>query len=207
MSYDLVLTDRPQAARNVDRDVGENILFADLPTDYKVYALYFSGEPPDSSLEDALRSFGKKTGKNLMMYMGSQGDPQLDRILARFEVKTYPVIIMTALADLASPVDDYVTTYARLDNLRLLSSPERTVQCVEKIFNLFLRGEVAQAISQAKKGQRAEILAAVLGLFGSAFKTIGGFISERDITLEWAVGKIELKRSGGMKCQATGSQS
>jgi hypothetical protein len=197
MSYDLVFTDPSPSEKSVERDIGENVVFSDLPSDYRVYALYFPAEPPNGALENSLRDLGRKTAKNLMMYFGSQGDPNLDRILPRFEIKSYPVIVVTALADLASPVDDYVTTYARLDSKHLLNSPERAVQCVEILFSLFLQGEVAKAISQAKWTQRTELASSIARVFGSALKAIGGFIAERDIVISLAIGKLELKRSGG----------
>lgn len=197
MPYDLVITDAPVQENTPERDVGENIVFSELPSDYRVYALYFPAEPPDRSLEDALRSFGSKTGKNMMIYFGSVGDPTMGQVLARFGINRYPVIVITAIADLASPQGDYVTSYARIDSKKLLSSPQRTLDCVERVFSLFIQGEVAKAISTAKWTQRAELSSALIGLFGRAFKGVVGFIAERDIVVSLAIGKLELKRSGG----------
>lgn len=197
VSYDLVFADPPVDPGTVEKDMGENILFSDLPTDYKVYALYFPAEPPDSSLEDALRSFGHKTGKNLMMYFGSVSDPKLEQIMRRFDINRTPVIIVTAVAELASPHDDYSTTYARIDSKKLLSSPQRTLECVEKVFSLFLQGEVAKAISSAKWKQRAELASAISSTVGRALKAIGDYITTHDIVISLAIGKLELKRSGG----------
>jgi hypothetical protein len=195
--YDLIFTDPPVDGQTTEKDVGENILFSDLPSDCKVYALYFPAEPPDSSLEAALRTFGNKTGKNLMMYFGSVSDPKLDQIMPRFGITAPPVIILTAVAELASPLNDYVTTYARIDSKRLLNSPKRTLDCVEKVFSLFLQGEVAKAISTAKWTQRAELASALGGVVGRALKAAGDYITTHDIVISLAVGKLELKRSGG----------
>jgi hypothetical protein len=195
--YSLVFTDPPEDGKNPQRDVGENILFNDLPSDYKVYALYFPGEPPDSSLEDALRSLGNKTGKNLMIYFGSLSDPVLTQIMPRFGISAPPVIIVTAVADLASPHNDHSTTYARIDSKKLLGSPQRTVECVEKVFSLFLQGEVAKAISAAKWTQRAELASALGNVVGRALKALGNYIETHDIVISLAIGKLELKRSGG----------
>ena len=197
MSYELVLADSPPSAGQARRDVGENILFSDLAEDYRVYALYFAAEPPDRALEEALRNFGGRTGKNLMIYYGSEADPLLDKIEDRFEISPHPVIVVTALPELASPLDDYVTTYARLDSKKLLKSPEHTVACLQEIYHLFLHGEVAKAISAAKWKERRELASAVAGVIGKAFKSIARFIAERDIVIGCALGKFELKRSGG----------
>jgi hypothetical protein len=197
MSYELVLTDPPPSAESAEKDFGENILFSDLSPDYRVYALYFAAEPPDRALEEALRNFGGRTGKNLMIYYGSEADPLLDKIEERFGIKPHPVIVVTALPELASPVDDYVTTYARLESKQLLKSPERTVACLQEIYHLFLHGDVAEAISSAKWKERAELASAVTGVIGKALKAVGGFLAERDFVIGCALGKLELKRSGG----------
>ena len=79
---------------------------------------------------------------------GSAADENYELVTKRFEINEFPTILVTAIPDLAS-VGNY-TTFARMDNKQLLSSPEKTVECAEKLFNLFLRGDVAKAISSAK---------------------------------------------------------
>ena len=198
MAFRLVLTQPPANDRKDvrDKDVGDNIFLADLPSDYKVYALYYPGAMPDVALETKLRDLGNVTGKNLLVNIGKLNDPQYDRVVAYFGVTEYPVIVVTAIASLASPLEDYVTTYARLDSQHLLNSSDRTVECVQKLFNLFIQGEVAKAVSKAKWSQRKEVLLSLTHLFANALKSVAGFIADRDISVSVLEGKFELKRSG-----------
>jgi len=194
MTYRLVLT---EPAANGTKDCGENVFFANLPHDYKVYALYYGGAKVDDNLEDGLRELGARTGKNLFVNIGGKNDPEYGEVARRFEIKQCPVIIVTAMAGLASPPGEYFTAYARLDGKNLLNSSDRTVECVEELFELFIRGKVAEAIAHAKWEQRAEALKALGNLVASDLRSIGNFIATRDITLGAGELKLELKRSGG----------
>lgn len=180
------------AAKGVGR-----CFFTDLPEDYKVFLLYYRAAMGDQDLEDKLVELGKNTGKNLFVNLGSAGDPSYAMIIKRFGIEQFPVIIMTAVPDLASPGNEYMTAYAKLDSKQLLSSPEKTVECAEKLFNLFIQGDVAKAISTAKWTQRAELARAVGNVLGDALKAVGGFIASRDISVSVLEGKFELKHSGG----------
>ncbi len=191
MAYELVIQEAP------GKDVGDNVFLQNLPAEYKVYLFYYPGAMPDERLEKALRNLGEMTGKNLFVNIGRLNDPEHEKIVGRFEIKNYPVILITAVGSLAAPQGEFCSAYARLDSKRLLGSPERTVECVQELFNLFLRGEVAKAISQAKWKQRAE-LAAVLGRYiTDALKGLKDFVASRDISISFLEGKFELKRSGG----------
>jgi len=193
MNYQLVLSQRPGP---VERDAGENIFLDRIPSDYKVYLFYYPGSMADETMESRLRALGEAAGKNLFVNIGSLSDTRHDRIVTAFGIKNYPVIVMTGSAELASPLGDYVTTYVRLDNRSLLNSPDRTIEYVEQLFNLFIQGELSQAISRAKWQQRTELLQALRKFFAGAFQTIGKFLDERDIAISVVEGKFELKRSG-----------
>src|SRR5215813_5561786 len=153
MTYRLVFEERPSEG---NKDVGENVFLANLPSDYKVYAFYYPGNSPDDSLEDKLRELGNSTGTNLFVNIGGRNDPEYGEIAKRFEIEAHPVIIVTAVDALASPQGEYMSAYARLDSPKLLASADRAVRCVEELFNLFIRNEVSKAISHAKWQQRAE---------------------------------------------------
>jgi hypothetical protein len=198
MAFELVLAEEepkgPEAgaAKGVGR-----LFFSDLPDDYKVFLLYYRAGMADKDLEDMLVDLGENTGKNLLVNLGSAADPTYDLITKRFDIREFPVIIMTAVPDLASPDNEYLTAYAKLDSKQLLSSPEKTVQCAEKLFNLFIQGKVAEAISKSKWTQRAELAGAIGQVFTNALKAVGGFIASRDISVSVLEGKFELKHSGG----------
>ncbi len=193
MPFQLNLVEGPGGGKKA---VGDNILFDNLPADYKVYALYYPGEMPDIALESALRDLGNIAGKNLLVNIGRLDDPQYVEVVRRFGIKEYPVIVVTAIDGLASPTDEFLTTFARLDSKQLLSFPERTVECVQKLFNLFIQGKVSEAIAQAKWTERKGLLLSLTGFLTDALQTIGGFIAQRDISVSLLEGKFELKRSG-----------
>jgi hypothetical protein len=193
MAYKLVFAERAAEGR---KDLGENVYLDSLPVDYKVYAFYYAGTLSNELLENKLRKLGDITGKNLFVNFGKLSDPRHDEIVERFGVKKYPVIVVTAIDPLASPAGEYLTAYARLDGKHLLDSPERTIECVQALFNLFLQGKVSQAISQAKWKQRKALVADLGQFFAGALKGIRDYIVETDITVSVVEGKFELKHSG-----------
>lgn len=194
MSYQLVLTEKPRAEA---KDVGDNVFLDNIPPSYKVYLFYYAGAMGNELLEEDLRKLGENTGQNLFVNIGKLNDPKYDEIASRFEIETFPVVVITAVSDLASLTNEYLSAYARLDSKRLLDSSQRTVQCAQEIFNLFLEGKVAQALANAKSRQRTELLKWLGSLVTGVLKPVLKFIDERDISFSVAEGKFELKRSGG----------
>jgi len=194
MPYDLLLVEPPTPNR--DRGFG-NVFLNDLPAGYKVYLFYYGGAMPDDELESRLRKLGEIANNNLYVNTGTLGDPQHGAIASRFEIKHYPVILLTAIDALASPADEYFTAYVRLDSKYLLQSPDRTIQCVQEVFTLFLEGKVTEAMALAKGQQRTELLRHVGGFFAGALKSLGGFIADRDLSIGFANFKLELKKSKG----------
>jgi hypothetical protein len=193
MPFKLVLTQR--GVPDI-KDVGENIFFQNLPTEYKVYAFYYSGSTLNEKLEDRLRELGETTGGNLLVNIGRLNDPHYSKIVEQFDIKQYPVIVVTGMDVLASTPDEYRTAFARLDSKYLLSSPDRTVQCVERLYNLFLQGKVSDAISQAKSSERRAIVSSLTSCLVDGLKGLAGFVAERDISVSLAEGKFELKKTG-----------
>jgi hypothetical protein len=191
MSFDLLAT-VPEIQGT--KDVGENILLANLTDEYKVYAFYYPGQPVDEEFEDMLRAFGRQTGKNLLVNIGRYNDPEYDRIVSAFSIKKYPVLIVTAIEALAASRDEMLTLYARLDSELLLTSPERALKCLEDLFNLFLQGKVEEAVSHAKWAQRAEALRTLGGIFRTVLSKITGLVFDRDISISFAQVKLELKK-------------
>src|ERR1700751_2069955 len=104
MTFQLVLT---EASTENRKDIGENVFFDDLDTDYKVYLFYYPGAMADRDLESRLRKLADITGKNLFVNIGRLNDKRHGQIVQRFDVKKYPVIILTAEATLASSADEH----------------------------------------------------------------------------------------------------
>ena len=135
MSYSLVLSrigDLESSELGAERNVGENVLLAELPLQYQCYAFYYPGPMPDPQLEKALRALGEQTGQNLFVNIGRLNDPADGKITRLFGIKRTPVIVLTAVAPLAALEDDGATVYVRLDSSSLLDSTERTTQCRQR---------------------------------------------------------------------------
>lgn len=177
------------------KDVGDRILLADLTADYKVYLFYYRGDLADASFENKLRKLGDDTGKNLLVNIGTRKDPAYGRIVKLFGITKYPVIVMTGVEALASSYEDNLTAYARLDSERSFDDPDRAIKCVEELFNLFIQSKVAEAVSHAKWAQREEILRTLGGVVGNGLSKIVGLVFDRDITLDFGVFKLELKKT------------
>ena len=194
MPFQLILS---QATEEKTKDVGENVFLDNLPSDYQVYLFCYSGVMPVENLENNLRKFGQVTGKNLFVQIGRLNDPNYKQIAKKFSIKSFPVLIMTAIDQLASSPIDSFTAYVRIDNQTLLDRPDLTLQCIEKLFNLFISGKISEAMAQFKQEQRAAILARLKDIAYNALKGIGGFLKELDISWSVAEGKLEIKHKGG----------
>lgn len=193
MTYSLVL--RPPPETVVTKDIGENVFLADLSHEYKVFAFYYPTAMRNQELEAKLRDLGDLTGTNLLVNMGKLNDPALGKITQAFQIDTYPVIVVTATAALGGVPGQGISTYVRLDNGKLLADPARTVTLVQEIYGLFLRGEVADAISKAKWTQRTELLRAVAARITGGLRALAGFVADRDIKISLTQGSFELSKS------------
>lgn len=190
MSYDLVLTE--QGVEDT-KAVGDNIFFANLPAKYPVYAFYYPSETPDATFEQSLRSLGERTGSNLFLNIGRLDDPQYNKISKTFEIDSLPVLILTAVAELAAPEDEPINSYVRMSK-KHLASPDAISQ-IEKLYLLFLQGDVAGAISSQKWKTRTDLLKALGKFFGSQIKGLLEYAASRDFTVSLLTGRIEVKKS------------
>ncbi len=177
------------------KDLGENVLFANLPAACRVYAFYYPGDTTNPALETALRKVAADSGQNLFVNIGRLNDPQLYKIVSRFQIEKYPVVIMTADPSLASTPGENVTAYVRLDDERLLKSPERTSEVLLQLLNLFLQGKVAEAVAHAKGRQRAEMGHAVAEFLKGALGKFGSVLHNLELSYSLIEGTISLKAS------------
>lgn len=188
MSYQLVLT---EFSDEITRDVGENIFFNDLPSEYQVYVFYYPGTRLNKDLASKLRDLGTITGRNLLVNIARLDDPNYKKIVNMFKIRTFPTIIITAIDKLASPPSEYSTAYVKIDNKRLLNSPELTFECVQKMFNLFIDGKISEAIREKRREVR---VTRIKGILNDALKGMRDYLKERDISFSFITGKLELKR-------------
>lgn len=192
MSYQLIFSD---PLDKQGKTVGRNVFLKNLPEDHKVYIFYYSGAMPHKDLEAALRNLGIMTGKNLFVNIGKLNDPNYSKIANHFQIKKFPVVVMTAVADLASAPSSLHSTYVRIDNKKLLDSPDKTLEVLEKLFNLFIDGKVVDALKEAKKDDQKALLESFGKVVTKALEGIWKFIGETDITFSVVEGKFELKHS------------
>ena len=187
MPYQLVLS---ELIDEVTRDVGENVFFDNLPSDYKVFIFYYPAPMPNEDLESALRNLGNIAGKNLFVNIGWLNDDKYDTITKLFDIKNFPVIIVTAIDKLASPPTEFSTAFVKIENKRLLNSTNLAIECVQTVFNLFIQGKISEAMSRVKRYERGALTSHLL-------KGMRKFLDERDIIFGIGAFRFELKRSGG----------
>ena len=177
------------------KDVGKNVFLDNLPLEYKVYLFYYPGAMPNKDLETSLRKLGNMTGNNLFVNFGKLNDPNYGKITNHFQIKKLPVIVMTAIADLASPPSSLSTVYVRIDSEKLLDSPDKALEFLQKLFNLFVGGNIVDALKEAKKDDQKALIASFTKVVTGALKGIWEFIAETDISFSIVEGKFELKHS------------
>jgi hypothetical protein len=191
MPYQLILQEAEQEATKA---VGENIFLANLPAEFPVYAFYYPAEMPDYDFENLLRKLGGRTGNNLFVNIGRLDDPQFDRIVRKFEITSFPALVLTAVADLAAPDDELMNAYVRLDG-GLIAKPDQAIKFVEDLYLMFLRGEIAQAIKRTSRKNKTELARAVGRHIIAALGKVGTFVAERDWSVSILQGRFEVKKS------------
>lgn len=194
MMYRLVITESNEVST---KDVGDNIFLDNLSNDYKVYLFYYSGVFRNETLEEKMTELGNLTGKNLFVNLGKLNDPNFDKISKAFDIQHYPVIIMTAVKELASIKDPlkFSTAYIKIDNEKLLNSVDLTIKCVEQVFTLFNNGKIMEALDQVKNYERKNAIFTLKIMVISSLKQIANFLSDKDISVSFLGFNLELKPS------------
>jgi hypothetical protein len=193
MSYQLVLRE-PVGEKS--KDIGENIFVDDLLDDYKVYLFYYPGAMPNYELENTLRNFGNITGKNLFVNIGRLNDPKYLKMRNTFSITNLPALIVTGVDGLAALKYEnyYSTAYVRLDNQRL-QSIDLTIKSVERLFDLFIGGEISNALKEVEHEKRDMIVSHVKARVINALRQFAEYLSDKDISVSVFEGKLELKKS------------
>jgi hypothetical protein len=190
MPYDVLLVDERSG-----RAVGENVLLSALPTNPKVFALYYPGSTDSETIEERLRTLGRKTGENLWVNLGSLGDPDYQQVAKLFRIEALPVVVLTAVSPLAgTPEGD--TAFVRLDSEALFARPEDLLNTIESIFNLFLSGQLRRAMVTGWFQEGKARLSSAAERLWSVIRPVIIWASKKDISVEFAGTKIEVKESG-----------
>lgn len=93
----------------------------------------------------------------------------------------------------------FSTLYVRIDKKDLLlKGSDEVIDLIDNLFNLLVKGEISQAIKQAKQYQRDLRLSYIKNIMIKGLKGVYKFVDERDFTISFAdYIKLEIKRSGG----------
>jgi hypothetical protein len=105
---------------------------------------------------------------------------------------------VTAVSPLAATPDGH-SAFVRLDSKALFANPAQLVQAVEAIFNRFLVGDISKAV---RFGWQSEVRAALTQAAGGIWAVIQpvvDWISRKDLAIEFAEVKLEIKESGSRK--------
>lgn len=176
------------------KDIGENVFFNDLPFDFKVYILCYGGTGLNEELADKLRNLGNISGNNLFVNIAKLDDPNYNKIANTFEIKTFPTIIIIAINKLASSPKEHLTAYVKIDDKKLLNSPDLAIECIDRVFNLFIQGRISEAV----KGQsRCLISFRIKSVINEAFTGMTGYLKEWEISFSFITGTLEIKPAGG----------
>lgn len=103
---------------------------------------------------------------------------------------------MSAVGELASVKleNRHFTAFTRLDNEELLKSVQFTVECVEKLSDLFRGGHILEALQAAKNARLNTMRSSVKNMITNEFKIMGRFLSDRDVVVSLFEGKLELEK-------------
>jgi hypothetical protein len=151
MSYSLVLT---EAVDERTKDVGQNVFLDHLSDKYRVFILYYPGElSPNEKLYDSLRKLGNSMGNNLLVNRVMMADPWYSKTLRKFDIKSFPVIVVTAIAELASleARDRFLTAYIR----NYINGNPRSIELIVKLiqlqYELFISEELSKELREVQR--------------------------------------------------------
>jgi hypothetical protein len=165
------------------------------PQVLKFSCFFYPGDLDSHEIKERLRAFGNATGDNLFVNIGSLADRDYKSAVKRFGIQQLPVIIVTAVAPLAASPQG-ATAYVRLDAKALFSRPEELTKTVAELFNLFLGEKIIQAMVTGWSRESIATVAAATDRVWAVIHPVITWVAHKDIKLEFATAKIEVKESG-----------
>ncbi len=193
MTYQLTLSTAQESGTR-DKDVFENVVFKDIPRNYEVYLLCYPGANMNENLRQELEKYGTYGGEMLFVNFATKLDRNYGMIRDMFDINTFPTIIMTGVEKLASPPADYCTAYVKMDNKELLNSPELAMECVDRVFHLFLEGEVSKAMQVQTRSARE---ARLKDIVTHTLTGVLGFLRQWEIDVSFIEGRFNLTPVSG----------
>jgi len=180
---------------NVRKLAAEQLKLAtQIPSDCEVYVFYIPGiKDKNQDLQKTLTDWGAASGKNVFVGMLTQDAFIYKQIIKLFNISNAPAVVVSALPKFATD-EEYKnarTVYARIDNEKLIRDQDESIKCIQKIYNLFLQGQVKQAIADAKKAQWRESFNYYLGrLRDGAGHALSEFLKREKIVVDILKGQI-----------------
>jgi hypothetical protein len=104
--------------------------------------------------------------------IGGLSDPNFEKMVNKFDIRDFPVIIVTASGKLASHPIEFVTAYVKLYSKKLLKNLDLTIDCVQKVFLLFIQEEISEALRQPGIYDRKAIIARLNGIITNVLKGV-----------------------------------
>lgn len=174
-----------------------NVVLDTVAHDCKVYCFVIGRSDIADDLKNDLKKLGEEYEKNLYVGLWNMGDPNYDVLAREYGLRKIPSIVMTAL-DTLSDNGENQYSFLRLDG-RLLENEfiNETKAFIRELYNLFIKGEIKEALKNAKiKKVKVFLvdLAKKLGKFSEKFLTLLGSIG---LTLEYGGAKLILGKDSG----------
>jgi len=200
---DIVLTRQKTGFIQPRFAVPDLTVASDVPDDCHVYVFYIPGIVKHDDLKNALLEYGKAAGKNIFVGSWDPSAQSLKDVLAAFQVKGSPAVVVFGnpkeMADGQQPVQ---SPYARIDNSNLLNDLAKASTCINATCNLFIQGQVKQALTNARNDQFKSSLDFYLGKLGSG---ILKFLTEGNVKFGLPAG-FSISFSSGSKDASSGSK-
>lgn len=133
----------------------EGVYLGNVDADCSVYLFAFTGMSQlNPKLREELVKWGKGAGKNLFVGFWANDDKDFKKVRGSFGLKKFPAIVMTAEPKLAEMHNTSRTVYARIDDEKTLEGDSfvpLAKKTFERLYLLFLDGNVQKAIKEAEK--------------------------------------------------------
>lgn len=171
-------------------------LASQIPSDCQVYVFYIPGiKDKSQELPKTLTDWGAESGKNVFVGLLTKDAPDYRNIITLFKISNTPAVVVSALPRFATDEEykNATTVYARIDNDRLIGDADASIKCIQKIYNLFMQGQVKQAIADAKKAQWKKSFNHYLGLLrDAAGHALSEFLKGEKIVFDLLKGQITI---------------
>jgi hypothetical protein len=175
-------------------------LSSDVPSDCKVYVFYVPGMIVYEELKKALEAFGESAGKNIFVGLWCLGAEPYTDVLDYFKIRKSPAVVISAQPVFSTDEKIFpVTAFARIDNPKILNNIALASSSINETCNLFLRGEVKGALSNARNDQYKATLNYYLGKLN---EKISNFLKDHSVTFDIAKGQIILAPVSDSKSSA-----